>query len=167
MLSQCSLMRHRPRLTGINHPTDHWMTSNYTPGVLSWYPVYFGKMSLYNVPHQWCSGPRKMIMVWICYLTVLCVLYEAWTTYDRGESPITPQSTVWPPTTCSAVTQVFGIKSLNHGPHQWCSGPRMMVHGWIFYPTISWALYEACTMSDRSGSPHSPQHHLGLHPRYA
>ena len=46
--------------------------------------------SLNNVPHQWCSGPRMLIHVWICYSTVLWVLYETWTTYDRGESPHRP-----------------------------------------------------------------------------
>ena len=25
---------------------------------------------------------------------------------------------------------------MNHGPHQWCSGPRMMVQIWIYNPTV-------------------------------
>ena len=147
------------------------------------------------------SGPRIMIHVWICYPTVLWVLYEGMYHVWQGRmtpqsiiSPpttpktcsavtlvigtksmdiiiglvvqgwwhgygyavplfyecymrygphltawITPQTMTWPqttPQTCSAVTLVFGTKSLNHGPHQWCGGPRMMTQVWICYPTV-------------------------------
>ena len=50
-----------------------------------------GKKSLNNIPHQWCSDPMRMIHVWICYSTVLLVLYEAWIISDRGETPHRPQ----------------------------------------------------------------------------
>ena len=33
-------MRHGPRLTEVDHPIDHSMTSNYTPDMLSCYPGY-------------------------------------------------------------------------------------------------------------------------------
>ena len=33
--------------------------------------------------------------------------------------------------TCSAVTLVFGTKIINHVPHQWCSGLRVMLPAWI------------------------------------
>ena len=46
---------------------------------------------------------------------------------------ITPYTTVWPsytPQICSASTLVFITMSLNRIPHQWCSGPRMMIDVW-------------------------------------
>ena len=62
-----------------------------TPRTCSAVTLFFwGGKSLYNVPHQWCSGPMKMTQVWICYPTVIWVLYKAWTTYGRGESPHRP-----------------------------------------------------------------------------
>ena len=53
----------------------------------------------------------------------------------------------------------IGTKSfLHHGPHQLCSGPRMMTLTWIWHPIIPWLLYEARTTSDMLKSP-SRQHH--------
>ena len=59
------------------------------------------------------------------------------------------------------------IKSLNQAPHQWCSGTMIMTHVWICYPTVIWVLYEAWTISDRGGSPHTPLDDLQLHLRHA
>ena len=81
----------------------------------------------------------------------------------------TPQTTAWPQNTPQirlAVTLDIGIKSLNHIPHQWCSGPRMMIPVWTCYPTIILVLYKACTTSDRGGSPNRPQYDFQLHPRH-
>ena len=55
---------------------------------------------------------------------------------------------------------------LNHGPQQWCSGPRMMIKVWIWYPIIPWMLYEARTTSDMLGSPSRQHHDPKLHPRH-
>ena len=51
----------------------------------------FGTQSLNHVTHQWCSGPRIITKVLIYYPTVLLVVYEACTTYDRVGSPHVPQ----------------------------------------------------------------------------
>ena len=109
------------------------------------------------------------ICVWICHPTVLWALYTIWITCHRGDYT-TPHITKWPPTApqkWSDVTLVFGLKSLNHAPHQWCSDPRMMIHGWIYYPTVLWLLYDACTTSDSGESPHIPLNNLWLNPGHA
>jgi len=83
---------------------------------------------------------------------------------------IIPQTTAWPHTTHGTypdVALVTGTKSLNHGPHQWCSGPRIMTLEWICHPTIWWVLYGSKTMSDRGRSPHRPPHDYKLYPRHA
>ena len=87
----CELyMRYGSHMTGVNYPTYQWMASNYTPGIISCYPGLQKKMSLNVSPHQWCSDPRMMIHVCICYPTVLWVLYAAWTMSERGELSHTP-----------------------------------------------------------------------------
>ena len=75
-------MRYRPHLMGVDQPTNHSMTSNYTSGsphrqqyqlqlypidaqLLPWFPE-----SLNHEPHHWCSGPMMMMQVWICDPTV-------------------------------------------------------------------------------------------------
>ena len=60
-------MRYGLCLTGMNHLTDHIMTSNYTPNMLSCYPGFWEKQidHAQNVPCQRGSGPRKMTHVWI------------------------------------------------------------------------------------------------------
>ena len=126
----------------------------HTPLLPSAVMLGFLVKNLNNGPHQWCRGWRMIIPTWICYPTVIWVLYEVWTT-----SPI--------PQTCSAVILGFVTKSLNHGRHQWCSGPRMMIQVGICYTTVIWVLYEACTTSDRDRSPHRPLYNLELHPRHA
>ena len=86
-------------------------------------------------------------------------IWQGWTT---------PHITAWPPTTpltCSDVNLVLGKRSLNNVPHQWYSVPRMIILLWICDHTVSWMLYDACTMSDRGESPHRPQHDLQLCPR--
>ena len=77
-------MRHVPRQTWVGHPTDHGMTSNYTPEMLICYPGYWNQEF---ESCQWCSGEMMTTQVWICYPTISLVLYEAWTTSDMGESP--------------------------------------------------------------------------------
>ena len=37
---------------------------------------------------------------------------------------------------CSAVMLLVGTKSLNHGPHQLCSGLRMRIPVWICCATV-------------------------------
>ena len=60
--------------------------------------------------------------------------------------------------TCSSVTLVFRIKSLNHGPHQWCSSLRTMTQVWICYPTVN-----ECYMRHElhlAGVDHLIDHHM-------
>ena len=74
-----------------------WITSQttawppITPRTCSAVTLSFGKESLNNVPHQRCSDRTKIINLFICYPTVLWVLYEDCITCDRGESPHRPQ----------------------------------------------------------------------------
>ena len=85
-------------------------------------------------------------------------IWQAW---------IASQTTAWSLTTVrtySAVTLDVGTRSLNHRPHQWYSGLRMMVQIWICYRTILWVLCEVWTISDRFGSPHRLRHDLQLLP---
>ena len=76
-----------------------------------------------------------MDMLSYCFICVIWGMDHVW------QGWVTPPTTAWPPTTpqtCSAVTLLFGTKSLNHGSCQWCSGPRMMIYVWIYYPTVLW-----------------------------
>ena len=61
------------------------------------------------------------------------------------------------------ILDIGRTKSLNHAPHQLCSGARMMTRVEIYYPTILWVLYEAWAMSDKLMLPHRPRHDLQLH----
>ena len=56
--------------------------------------LVFSPKNLNNVPHYWCSSQRMMIHIWICCPTVLWVLYDVWTTSDRGGSHHIPQTTI-------------------------------------------------------------------------
>ena len=58
-----------------------------------------------------------------------------------SRTPTTPQ-------TCLAFVLLFVIKRLNHSPHQWYSGPRIIIHVWIFYLIVLWVLNEAWATSD-------------------
>ena len=79
---------------------DHVWQGWITPYTNEWPPtmpresspvtLVLSPMSLNHAPHQCYSGSMRMIHVWICYLTVLLMLYEAWTTSDRGRSPHRP-----------------------------------------------------------------------------
>ena len=84
-------------------------------------------------------------------MSVIWGMYYVWHWW------IIPQITTWPqttPRTCSAVTLDIGTKIMKHGPHQWCSGPMMMMQVWICYPTI----LGVWTASDMGGSPHRLHH---------
>ena len=105
-----------------------------------------------------------MDMLSHCFMSVIWVMKYVWHGW------ITLQTTTWPqttPQTCSTVTLDIGTKSLNNDPHQWCSGPMIMMQVWIYYPTISWVLYQSWSTSARGGSPHKPHHDHTLHPRHA
>ena len=83
---------------------------------------------------------------------------------------ITPHTISWPPTkpmTYSTVTLDIGIKSLSHGPHQWCSCPCMRTQLWIWYPNILWVLCKSLTTSNSVRSPHRPPYVHKLHFRHA
>ena len=61
----------------------------------------------------------------------------------------------------------FQNPELDHIPHQWCCGSRMMTKVlWICYHTIWWVLYETWTMSDSGGLPHRPLYDFQLHLRH-
>ena len=74
-------MRHGPCLVGVDHPTDHGMTSNYTQ-TYSIVTLDIGTKRLNHVPHQWCSYPRVMMQAEVSYPTILWMLHEAWTMSD-------------------------------------------------------------------------------------
>ena len=120
--------RQEPSLTGLDRPIDQHMTSNYTPDMLSCYPRYWNQ-ELESC--RWRIGSRMMMQIWICYP----IVYEYYMMYGPCLIGVDhPQTNAWPQTTpqiCSAVTLNVGTKSfLNHGPHQWCSDPRMMTSYW-------------------------------------
>ena len=128
-------MRHGPHTTGVDHPTDHRLQTTTwpptTPQTCSAVTLNIGMKSLNHAPHQGCSssGPRMIIPGWIRYPTILCGI---WGIGHIWQGWITLHTIPWPPTkprSYSAVTLDIGrTKSLNHGPHQWCSGARMMTH---------------------------------------
>ena len=107
---------------------------------------------------------------WHRYGYAISLFYECYISMMHGPRPtagwITPQPTPWHPTTPQTYLGCyypgFSLKSLNNVPHQWCSFPRLMIHVWICCPTVLWTLYEACTTSDRGGSPHRPQYQIEL-----
>ena len=102
------------------------------------------------------------------YTTYLffCVLYEAWTAYDKGELPHRPQHHLQLHQKHDQMfTLVLRIQSWNRIPYQWYSGPRLMTHVWICHPTVLWGGFDAWTTPDRGGLPHRQQHHLQLHLR--
>ena len=122
-------MRHVPRLTGLDHLTDHIMTFN-TPQTYSAIILDIRTKRSNRGPHQWCSGPRMKTQVCIYYATILWVWYEACTTSDRGGSP----HTSWHDLQLNPIhTQLLTCileprtKSLNHVSRQWCSDPRMIM----------------------------------------
>ena len=82
-------MRHGPRLTCVDHPTDPCMTSNYTPDMLKCY-LSFQTQELEQCTSsvvEWSKdGNTYMDML----STVSWALYEAWSTSDRGESSHRP-----------------------------------------------------------------------------
>ena len=57
-------IRHVPYLIGLDHPTDHGMTSNCTR-IYSAATLDIGTKSLNHDPRKWCSGSRMMMQVWI------------------------------------------------------------------------------------------------------
>ena len=121
-----------------------------TPRTWSAVTLGFREKSLNNVPHQRCSCPRMMIHVWLCYPTVLWELYEVWITSDRGESPHRPQHDIQLHSGhAQLLLWFFGEKGLNNVPHQWGSDSRMMIHVWIYYPTVLCVFYGACITYDR------------------
>ena len=136
---------------GIDHIWQGWITSQTTTWPPTTHETYLAvtlvlgtKSFLNHGPHQWCSGVRMMTQVWICYPTISWVFIEAWTTSDRGGSTTRLQWDIQShiaTMTYSAVTLVFGIKSLNHVPHQWCSGLRMMTQVWYLKTTYDWLNY--------------------------
>ena len=78
---------------------------------------------------------------------------------------ITPPTPAWASTTphiWSADTLGLITKRLNHGPHQWCSDPMIVIYVSIWCVNVVWVLYQVWTTSDRGGSPHRPRHDLQL-----
>ena len=140
-----------------------------TPQTCSVVMSGFVTMSLNHGPHQWCSCPRMMTKVWICYPTVLWALHEAWTTSDRGGSPHRPHHDLQ---LHPRYAQLFSwildqrTKSFDYAYHQWCGGPIMMTQVWIRYASVLWVLYETCTTPGRGKSPHRLHHDLQIHARH-
>jgi hypothetical protein len=119
-----------------------------------------------NCPtHQ---GPRLMIYVWICYPTVLWVLYEAWTMSDRGGSPHRPRHDIQ-------------IHPWHTQPWPWISeDPRawtmiliigIVVQGWWRMYRYGIPLFDECYMKHELrlagfDHPHILPHDFQLHPRH-
>ena len=78
---------------GMAHIWHGWIT----PYITIWPPTshhtsspvtqIFGTNNLNHAPHQWCSSPRMMVQVWICYPTVIWVVYDAFITSYISGSP--------------------------------------------------------------------------------
>jgi hypothetical protein len=64
--------------------------------------------------------------------------------------------------TYSAVTLDIGTKKLNHGPHQWCSGPRMVMQ--VEYDIPPFYGYYIRHVSCLTGVDHPTDH--GMIPNY-
>ena len=137
-------MRYGPHLTGVDHPTDHIMASNYTPDMLSLLPWFLE-------PRAWTMDLISGVVVqgwWYMCGYAIPLFYEcymrAWTTPDVGGSPLRPYHDLQlHPRHAQTVILVLRTKmSLNCAPLQWCGGPRMMIHVWIYCPTGLWVLYE-------------------------
>ena len=124
---------------------DHiWQGWN-TPQIIAWYSttprtcsavnLAFRKQSLDNVPHQWYNGPRKIIYVWICYLTDLSLLFQAWITSFLSDHNM---SFYYNPKMLICYL-AFYKEDHEHVPHQWWSDPRMMTY---MYGYASLLFYE-------------------------
>ena len=93
-MSQCCMSI----ISGVDHVWQRWIT----PQTTSWPTTTLHTNSavtldiaikrLNHGPYTFCSGEKLMMMtqVWIWYPTVIWVLYETWTTSDRGGSPHRP-----------------------------------------------------------------------------
>ena len=96
-----------------------------------------------------------------CFMSAIRGMDRVWQGWITQHTTKQPPTTPW---TCSAVTLLLRPKSLNHAPHQSCSGTRTMTQVWICCPTMSWVFGEVWITFDRSWSPHRPQYYLQLHP---
>ena len=134
-------MRHGSHMTRVKHLTDHSMTSKYTPDMSSCYPGFQKEEpDQYTSSVIWWSKEDDTVM----NMLSLCFMSVIWGIDHVQHVWITLHTTSWPqtaPQICSAVTLVLGSKSLNHAPHQCCSGQRIMMHVLICYPTVPWELY--------------------------
>ena len=138
-------MRYGPRLTGVTHPTEHTMTSNYTPDMISCYQDVGPKRKIHP-PHQWYRCPMTVIYFWVCYPSILWVLYEAWATSDRGGSP-------------HILLNDLQLHSWHHQLLTWFLVPRawtmhlisyIVVQGWWYMYVYAPPLFYECYM--RHGS---------------
>ena len=110
-------MRYVPRLTGVNHPTYHWMNSNYTQDMLR---CYTGSCT--QEIELWTG-------VWIWYPTVLWVLYVAWTTLIKGGSShrsqhdlkLHPRHTQMLPWFSDPITWTMNLTNVSVVKEQWHS----------------------------------------------
>ena len=144
----------------MDHVWQRWITPQITlwstssPQTFSDVTLVFRTMRLNHVPHQWCSGPRMMMQVWMCYFTVLWELYETCAISDRAGPPHRPlYHPQLQPRNDHLLHWLWDPKAWTMYLHQWCNNPRMMLEGWICHPTYIWVLYEAWTTSDRGRSP--------------
>ena len=152
--------RHVSHLTGVDHPTYYNITSSYTWDIVSCDPGYW------NQELQPCTSSviEWSKLGWIFYPTVLWVLYETWTTSDRGVSPHIPHHHLQlHPWHAHLLPLFLEPRAGKHIPHQWCSCPIIMTQILICYPTVLGVLYETWTMSDTGGSPHRPLYDLQPH----
>ena len=147
-------MSHEVCLTGMDHPRDHHTTTNYIQKMLSCYSGYCNQDL-----EPWTSS---VMVYWSKYdgadidMVSHHFMIILWSMDNIGQGWVTLQTTRWPHTTLwiySDVTLDVWTKSfLNHGPHQWCSSPRMMTQVWVCFLVIPWVWYESLTISGREES---------------
>ena len=131
---------------GWNTPqTTTWPQT--TPQTRSDVPLDIIPKSLNNDHHQWYSGLRMMTQVWICYPTISWMLYESWSTSDRGGSPHRPPHD-------------HKLHTRNAQLLPWILYPRAWTMILISGVVVQWWWL-------RNESPNRPRHDLQLHPRHA
>ena len=122
-----SYMRYEPRLTGVDHPTDHIITCRYTPYMISFYT------GCWIQKHEPCTSSIAVVVQWLWYRYgyAISLIYECNTRYGPlltgVDNPIDHCMTSIYTQDMLNCAPGFRTMTLNHVPRQCCSGPRMMI----------------------------------------
>ena len=74
-------MRHGPRLTWVDHTTDHIIMSNYNPDMVSYYPSFWNdELQLWTSLMVWWykDNDAGMYMLSRCFRSVIWVMQYVW-----------------------------------------------------------------------------------------